>query len=167
MSTSKSFLEYVNDVDMDGLWSGSQGTSLLLLQSKFVSRWSLQFFSAELLFEKIENKQKRSGLVHFHLKHFLEKILPIMWWNILGCNHSSVDSSAPTILPPSVWVPSTPSMLLSFMVKFVLYLSCEKNEINKKRPGLARLSGGRYWPIPNQISLPRWELAFSTRQAWN
>ena len=30
-----------------------------------------------------------------------------------------------------------PSMLLSFIVKFVLYLSCEKNEINKKRPGLA------------------------------
>ena len=28
-------------------------------------------------------------------------------------------------------------MLLSFIVKFVLYLSCEKNKINKKRPGLA------------------------------
>ena len=48
-----------------------------------------------------------------------------------------MDSSAPNILPPRVRVPSTPSMLLSFIVKFVLYLSCEKNEINKKRPGLA------------------------------
>ena len=54
-----------------------------------------------------------------------------------GCCHSSVESPAPTILPPRVWVPSTPSMLLSFIVKFVRYLSCEKNEINKNRPGLA------------------------------
>ena len=55
-----------------------------------------------------------------------------------GCRHSSVDSFAPTILPPRVWVPSTPSMLLSFIVKFVLYLSCEKNKIKQKR--------GRVWP---------------------
>ena len=50
----------------------------------------------------------------------------------LGCRHSSGDSSAPTILPPQVWVPSTPSMLLSFIVKFVLYLPCEKNENKQK-----------------------------------
>ena len=45
-----------------------------------------------------------------------------------GCRHSSVDSSAPSIMPPRVRLPSTPSMLLSFIVKFVLYLSlcCEK-----------------------------------------
>ena len=48
-----------------------------------------------------------------------------------GCRHSSVDSSAPTILPPWVWAPSTPSTLLSFIV-FVLYLSCEKNENKEK-----------------------------------
>ena len=30
-----------------------------------------------------------------------------------GCRHSSVDLSAPSILPPRVWVPSTPSMLFS------------------------------------------------------
>ena len=47
---------------------------------------------------------------------------------------------SPTILPPWVWVPSTPSMLLSYMV-FVLYLSCEKNENKqKKRPGLAHFN---------------------------
>ena len=57
----------------------------------------------------------------------------------LGCRHSSVDSSAPTILPHQVQVPSTPSMLLSLIVKFVLSLSCEKNEINKKRPDLTHL----------------------------
>ena len=46
-----------------------------------------------------------------------------------GCRHSSVDSSVPTMPPPRVWVPSTPSMFFSFIV-FVLYLSCEKNENN-------------------------------------
>ena len=40
------------------------------------------------------------------------------------CRHSSVDSSAPTILLPRVRVRSTPSTPLSF----VLYLSCEKDE---------------------------------------
>ena len=167
MSTSKSFLEYVNDVDMDGLWSGGQSTSLLLLRSEFVSRWSLQFFLQNYCLKRLKMNKRGRGWSIFIWNIFWRKCFPFIWWNILGCNHSSVDSSAPTILPPSVWVPSTPSMLLSFMVKFVLYLSCEKNEINKKRPGLARLSGGRYWPIPNQISLPRWELAFSTKHAWN
>ena len=46
--------------------------------------------------------------------------------------YSSADPSAPTILPPQARVLSTPSMLLSFIAKFVLYLSCEKNE-NKQR----------------------------------
>ena len=49
--------------------------------------------------------------------------------------HCSVDSSAPTILPPWVTVPSTPSMLLSYIVKFVLYLSCEKNETKQQEAG--------------------------------
>ena len=55
----------------------------------------------------------------------------------VGCRHSSVDSSAPSILPPRVRVPSTPSML------FLIYI-CHLNwnvkgtKINKKRPG---------WPI--------------------
>ena len=53
----------------------------------------------------------------------------------LECRHSSVDSSAPTILSPRVRVPSTLSMLLSFIVKFVLYLSCEKNENKQKDAG--------------------------------
>ena len=44
----------------------------------------------------------------------------------LRCRHSSVDSSAPIILPPWVQIQSTPSLLLSFIVKFMLYLSCKK-----------------------------------------
>ena len=52
----------------------------------------------------------------------------------MGCRHSSVDSSVPTILLPQVQVPSTPSMLFSFIVS-VLYLSCEKNENKQKEAG--------------------------------
>ena len=48
-----------------------------------------------------------------------------------GCHHSSVDSSAPTLMPSWVGVPSTPSTLFSFII-FVLYLSCEKNENKQK-----------------------------------
>ena len=41
------------------------------------------------------------------------------------CRHSSVDSSAPSILPPQVQVPSTPSMLFQFIL-FKLYI-CHLN----------------------------------------
>ena len=37
-----------------------------------------------------------------------------IWY--MGCRHSSVDSSTPSILPPRLWVPSTPSTLLSFYI---------------------------------------------------
>ena len=43
-----------------------------------------------------------------------------------------MDSSAPTILTHLVRVPNTLSTLLSFIFKFVLYLSCEKNENQQK-----------------------------------
>ena len=52
-----------------------------------------------------------------------------------GCRHSLVDLSATSILPPQVQLPSTPSMLLSFIIIFVLYLSlqCEtRTKINKR-----------------------------------
>ena len=55
----------------------------------------------------------------------------------LESRHSSVDLSAPTILPPQFQVPSTPSMLFTFIVMFVLFLSRGKDKRNKKRPGLA------------------------------
>ena len=58
----------------------------------------------------------------------------------LWCRHtSSVDSSAPSILPPRVRVPSTRSTL--FMVKFCTTSSLcwEKDENKQKR--------GRVWPI--------------------
>ena len=50
-----------------------------------------------------------------------------------GCWHSSVDSSAPTILLPRVQVPSTPST--NCYIVFMLYLSCEKNENKQKEAG--------------------------------
>ena len=54
------------------------------------------------------------------------------------CRHSSVDLSPLSILPPQVWLPSTPSMLLSFKVKCVLYLSLQcgnRTKINEKEAG--------------------------------
>ena len=51
--------------------------------------------------------------------------------------HSPVDSSAPSILPPQVRVPSTPSMLFSIYkvqtVSFSIEFECEKNENKQKR----------------------------------
>ena len=94
MSTSKSFLEYVNDVDMDGLWSGGQSTSLLLLRSEFVSRWSLQFFLQNYCLKRLKMNKRGRGWSIFIWNIFWRKCFPFIWWNILGCNHSSVDSSA-------------------------------------------------------------------------
>ena len=49
--------------------------------------------------------------------------------SISGCRHSSVDSSAPSILLPRVQVPSTPSMFLSIYIDLCHE---EKTKINKK-----------------------------------
>ena len=53
----------------------------------------------------------------------------------LGCRHSPVDSSAPSILAPWVQVPSTPSKLLSIYIDLC---HVEKTKITKR---------GRDWPI--------------------
>ena len=53
------------------------------------------------------------------------------------CGHSSVDSSMPSILPPLVWVSSTPSMLLSIYIWFV---SCRKDEDKQKEAGIGRVN---------------------------
>ena len=50
--------------------------------------------------------------------------------NVLGGRHSSVVSSAPTILQPRVQIPSSPSMLFSICIE-------KRTKINKKRSGLA------------------------------
>ena len=56
-------------------------------------------------------------------------------WQKQKCRHSSVDSTATSILPPRVGVPSIPSMLVSFLLYFSLH--CKKNENKQKR--------GRAW----------------------
>ena len=58
----------------------------------------------------------------------------------LECRHSSVDLSEPTILLPRARFPSTPSMLFSSIVKFVLQVFVVKRtKLNKKRSGVAHL----------------------------
>ena len=73
----------------------------------------------------------------------LSCVKKILWHRLLlartkkrisGCHHSSVDSCAPSILPPWVRVPSTPSTLLSI---YIWIASCGKDKKNKMRPGLA------------------------------
>ena len=54
----------------------------------------------------------------------------------MGCCHSSVDLSAPSILTVRVWVPSTPSTLLSICIWI---LSCGKDEIKQKEDGIGPL----------------------------
>ena len=63
-----------------------------------------------------------------------------------GGRHSSVVSSAPTILRPRVRIPSTPSMLF----QFVIDLWCKKDENKRKR--------GRDWPmfLRIKVSNSRW-----------
>ena len=58
-----------------------------------------------------------------------------------GGRHSSVDSSTPTILPPRVRVPSTPSMLLSIYVDLC---HVEKTKINKKGARIGPFKKGKY-----------------------
>ena len=57
-----------------------------------------------------------------------------------SCRHSSVDSSAPSILLPRVRVPSTPSTLFSIysvqIVNLSFELESEKYEIKQKEAGL-------------------------------
>ena len=76
----------------------------------------------------------------------------------MGCRHSSVDLSALSILLPRVRLPSTLSMLLSFIV-IVLYLSlqCEKRtKIKRKEAGFVNLK--KLWTIYSQCS----EYSFSS-----
>ena len=58
-----------------------------------------------------------------------------------------MDSSALTILPSQVRVPSTPSMLLTCIVKFVPSLSCEKYENKQKEAG--------FGPLKNTVKKPQ------------
>ena len=51
----------------------------------------------------------------------------------------------PIIVPPRIRVPSTPSTLLSFLVKFVLYLSCKRTKIKQKEAILAQLKNNYHY----------------------
>ena len=98
------------------------------LYSNIWSHCSEELFFSKSTFCLLAAASKKVQVHFFNLKKF----------NYLGCRHSSVDSSAPSILPPRVRLPSMPSTLFSIIVKFVLYLSmqCEKRtKINRKEAG--------------------------------
>ena len=51
----------------------------------------------------------------------------------MGCHHSSVDLSVPSILLPQVRVPSTPFTFFSiYIVNLSFELECEENENKQK-----------------------------------
>ena len=83
----------------------------------------------------------RTNAGHFYSDFVPPAISVAQLWRNYGCRHSSVNSSAPSILLPRVWDPSTPSTLFQFIL-FKLYI-CHLNwnekrtELNKKRPRLA------------------------------
>ena len=66
---------------------------------------TMSYFKKKLLRAKID----LPGSEDVQKRFWILKNMPLF-----GCRHSSVDSSASTILLPRVRVPSTPSMLLSF-----------------------------------------------------
>ena len=67
----------------------------------------------------------------------------VFWkdWNelIKQNGKNSVDSSAPSIMPPWVRVPSTPSTLYHFKSNLCYICLVKRTKISKKRPGLAHL----------------------------
>ena len=66
--------------------------------------------------------------------------------------HSSVVSSAPTILRHRVWIPSTPSMVFQSVV---LNCSEKRTKRSKKRPGLAHFFKKMVDPWPNENAICR------------
>ena len=88
---------------------------------------------------KDENKEKEAGKLHFNNSsksvRFQSPRSPVRIMSIqhrysniflpYGCRHSSVDSSAPSIQPPRVRVPSIPSMLFSNYI-FVIWIGMWK-----------------------------------------
>ena len=78
---------------------------------------------------------------------------------LLVWRHGTVDSSAPSILPPRVWVPSTPSTLSSIIK--LCKVKSEKTKINKKRPGLAHFYKKEFFTrgpplLPNVMAASVW-----------
>ena len=80
-----------------------------------------------------------------------------------GCRHSSFDWSAPTILPPRVQIPSTPSMLLSFIV-FVLYLLCEKNKNKQKEARFGTFLKKSFFSVLRESNLDESERRSTSHQ---
>ena len=125
---------------------------LILVKSIFLSKIVLQHWllicklrkKSFVLFPYISKKftlSKRSRITIF------ENAINVQDSNTTeyskGCRYSSVDSSAPSILPPQVWVPSTPSTLSSIYIAQIVYLSfeleCEKNQNKQKEAGISPL----------------------------
>ena len=91
---------------------------------------------------------------------FDTEFMNIKGWTLFWGHHTSVDSSAPTILLSQVRIPSTPSLLLPFKVRICTTYIChcveKRAKINKKRSSLAHFlmldtvsfCWTMFWPVP-------------------
>ena len=102
------------------------------LWQHFTSLWQI-FDSLFLIWQNVE--PILTNLVHYwanfhhcfwpiieksgHAEWKMNNKLDAKNWKMLECRHSTVDSSAPSILLPRVWVPSTLSMPLSIHIDFL------------------------------------------------
>ena len=96
--------------------------------------WTFDSFAWEHYYIKII--WRRMGLP-IKLNHSFQTNITIFQ----GCRHSSVDSFAPSIMPPWFWLPSMPSMLFQYSQICAIFVLAmwEKNKNKQKR--------GRVWPI--------------------
>ena len=83
-------------------WSSGQHARLLLRQSEFESRWSLQFFSVKFVLGKNENKQNEAQIGPFKKER---KTLFDFWYlsSSQMCCHTKLERSlSPWILPHAI-----------------------------------------------------------------
>ena len=117
----RSSLSAINDL-IDWSWKKiAHGTSPLLLSLhsdvNIISSWSANYDDKDCIlklyfFSRL--KSQKAQILKWHIK--CKRFKWYKWFK--GCRHSSVDSSAPTIMPLRVRVPSTPSTL------FIIYSIC-------------------------------------------
>ena len=88
-------------------------------KSRMKLEWRLKGHCMILTWRKKQQKQfynsqiKSPIIKYWNIKYAPAWRYSVQHWWEMGCRHSSVDSSVPSILPPWVPIPSTPSPLLS------------------------------------------------------
>ena len=102
----------------------NQHARILLRRSKFES--PLKFYSLKSAKKYLKIMKKRLGMVLLTMI-----IFALLSISCVGGRHRSVDSTAPIILRSWVWIPSKPTTLIPFNVKF-MHCFGKRMNINKE-----------------------------------